>query len=231
MSITFIKEGHKYIHDDTGKELLSSTTFISEFFEKFDTERWSKHIADRDNMTVQEVLDMWEKKRQESCDFGTAVHTYAESLIKKTKVPQPKTEKEKVYFTAINEFFDKENHKFFDAEKIIGSSVYELGGQIDALSKTDKGIFLVDWKTNKSIDMSGFRDKRALEPIGHLQDCNYSKYSLQLSLYRYILEKEYNLKVAGQILIHLLPSGEYIQYDIEYLKDEIKKMLAHSGRL
>jgi len=231
MSITFIQEGHKYIHDDTGKELLSSTTFISKFFEKFDTEKWSRHIANRDNMTVQEVVDMWGKKNQESRDFGTTVHNYAQSLIKKTKVPEPRTGKEKVYFTAINKFFDKENHEFFDAEKIIGSPVYELGGQIDALSKTDKGIFLVDWKTNKSIDMSGFRDRRALEPIDHLQDCNYSKYSLQLSLYRYILEKEYNWKVAGQILIHLLPSGDYIKYDIEYLNDEIKKMLAHSGRL
>ncbi len=231
MSITFIQDGHKYIHDESGKELQSSTQFISEFFEKFDTERWSNHIALRDGLTVKQVLDMWEKKSIASREFGKLVHSYAESLIRKTKSPIPSTKTERTYFNAVNDFMRDEEHDFIEAEKVIGSPIYCIGGQIDALSKTDKGIFLIDWKTNRSIDMTGFRDRRCSEPISHLQDCNFSKYSLQLSLYRYIMEIEYGQKIAGQILVHLTPDGRYEKYEIDYLKDEIVSMLAVTGRL
>ncbi|MFH2020256.1 MAG: PD-(D/E)XK nuclease family protein [archaeon] len=227
--ITFIKEGHRYVYNETGKELQPSTDFIAEFFEKFDTERWSRHIALRDGMSVQAVLDMWEKKKNDSCDFGTNVHSYAESLIRKTDPPEPRTKAEEIYFNAVDRFFETEDHEFIEAEKIIGSPAYGLAGQIDAVSKTDKGIWLVDWKTNKSIDVHAYMGKKALKPIDHLEDCNFSKYSLQLSLYRYMLEKE--MKVAGLLLVHLLPNGRYEKYKVDYLRKEVERMLAFTGRL
>lgn len=231
MSILFIPEGHKYIHEESGKELQSVTQFISEFFEKFDTERWSNHIALRDNLTVEKVLDMWEKKSIASREFGKLVHSYAESKINKKKKIIPTNRSERMYFNAVNEFMRNENHKFIEAEKIIGCPVYGIAGQVDAITKTKKGLFIIDWKTNRSIDFLGYNDKRCQKPIEHLQDCNYSKYSLQLSFYRYILEIEYDLKISGQLLIHLAQDGRYEKYETDYLKDEIENMLAVTGRL
>ncbi len=36
---------------------------------------------------------------------------------------------------------------------------------------------------------------------------NFSHYSLQLSLYRYILEEYYNLKIRNQVIAHLKDDG------------------------
>ena len=231
MSITFIKSGHKYIDDSTGQSLLPSTYFINKFFEKFDTEKWSKHVAQRDGITVEEVKSMWDKKKKYSCDFGTHIHAYAEALIKHLAEPKPIDKKEDTYFKQIKKFFQTEGYTFTDAEKIVGSANIGIAGQVDAVSKKENGIYLIDWKTNKSIDQTGFRDKRALPPIEHLQDCNFSKYSLQLSLYRYILETENNWNIQGLILVHLLPTGDYNKYKVPYLKEEIISMLKHAGKL
>ncbi len=226
--ITFIEKGHKYIHE--GRELESATEFISQFFEKFDKEKWSKHVAKRDGLTVEEVLELWKNKADASCKFGHYVHNYAEALIKKTKTPEPVTKNHKTYFKAIDKFMENENHEFFDAEKIIGSSTIGIAGMIDGLSRTDEGIFLIDWKTNKRIEKYGYNNRTCPPPLELLQDCKFSKYTLQLSLYRYILEKFYGWDVAGMMLVHL-KAENYDIHEVKYLKEEIKTMLAHAGKL
>ena len=228
-SITFIEKGHKYIHD--GNQLESATEFISQFFEKFDTNKWSTYVAKRDGMPVQEVLDMWEKKKNFSCEFGTFIHNYAEDLIKKKTPKKPQTDMQKNYYQAIDSFMKNESHEFFDAEKIIGSPKHSIAGTIDGLSKKNNGIYLIDWKTNKKIDTYGYNDKRCLSPIHYLADCNFTKYTLQLSLYRFILENDYGWKVKGQKLVHLKPDGSYFIHKINYLKDEIVLMLHHTGKI
>ena len=50
----------------------------------------------------------------------------------------------------------------------------------------------------------------------HLDNCNYILYSLQLTAYKYIIEKEYGLKVVGASLIHL-PQGSSRYVPIETL--------------
>jgi coproporphyrinogen III oxidase len=53
--------------------------------------------------------------------------------------------------------------------------------------------------------------------MNHLEDTNYSKYSLQLNLYKYILEKNYNMKIGGMFLIILHPKND--NYIVEYVND------------
>ena len=59
---------------------------------------------------------------------------------------------------------------------------------------------------------------------GDLDDCNYMHYTLQLSLYRYILEENYKIKINNQALIHLTPT-EAVVYECDYLKQNIVDML------
>ncbi len=229
--IKFIEEGHIYIHEDTGKELISATEFIKQFFEKFNKAKWSNYVAERDNLTVREVLKKWEDKGNRAKNFGTYVHNYAESLIKRLPKPEATTDKHKKYFQAINLFMITEPYQFFDAEKIIGHPEYGIAGTVDAISKKDGQIHLIDWKTNQKIETQAYYDKKCLYPLGYLPDCNFTKYSLQLSLYRYILEKKYRWDVEGQKLVHLQDDGTYHKYEVKYLKKEVKAMLAYTGRL
>ena len=60
----------------------------------------------------------------------------------------------------------------------------------------------------------------------HVMDCNFNHYSLQLSLYRYILEKFYGLKIRNQLIAHL-KDDSVDAIVTPYMKDEIIAMLDH----
>jgi hypothetical protein len=67
-------------------------------------------------------------------------------------------------------------------------------------------------------------------PLHHLPDCNYSHYSLQLNIYRYILESEYGYHVSGMFLgiVHPLSVGP-VCVEIPRLDDEIALIVEHCG--
>jgi len=65
-------------------------------------------------------------------------------------------------------------------------------------------------------------------PINNLEDCNYSHYNLQLSTYAWMIEKnnpEFNIK--GLILVHKDHDDNITTYNMNYLKDDVIRMLAY----
>ena len=70
-----------------------------------------------------------------------------------------------------------------------------------------------------------------LYPLGHLDECNYNHYQLQLSTYAWMLQKlnpEFNIK--DLILNHYDHSGKNTLYHCTYLKDDVEKMLKHFAK-
>lgn len=69
--------------------------------------------------------------------------------------------------------------------------------------------------------MFGYRNMRA--PLNNLQDCDGCGYALQLSLYQYIIEKYYGMKVSGRALASIHPTKPfttatpYLEKEVEYL--------------
>lgn len=112
--------------------------------------------------------------------------------------------------------------------------------------------------TSKTIDTESYYDTRnqkyamLANPLQSVMDCNFMKYSLQLSMYAFFLEK-YNFIVKDLILIHLVVSEtepdkqskykiEYegktfhieheIEYPVKYMKKEVKALLQyHKSKL
>ena len=58
----------------------------------------------------------------------------------------------------------------------------------------------------------------------NIDDCNFNHYSLQLSFYRYILERYYGLNVGSQTLFHL-KENRYEIFPINYHEEELINML------
>jgi hypothetical protein len=69
----------------------------------------------------------------------------------------------------------------------------------------DGTISIYDWKRCKSIDIISDYNKYALPPIQTVPDTNYWHYTIQLNAYKYILEKNYGLKVKELVLICIHP--------------------------
>jgi len=110
---------------------------------------------------------------------------------------------------------------------IIYSKQLKIAGTIDvlALDKKINQYDLIDWKTSKKIETSSFGGKVGTKPATNtIPDCNYSHYTLQLSLYRYILEEYYGLDINNQFIAHL--KEDYARgIEVPYMKDQILKML------
>lgn len=136
------------------------------------------------------------------------------------------------------------------AEKKVFNVYYKIAGMIDVLVVhfPSKRFCIVDWKTNKD-EMkfnSGYykkewvkgikvktnnyilKDDRLLSPINNLQDCKGIVYSLQLSLYAFLMELwGYKLAKNGLEIFHIRPERRPKLIKIDYYKEDIIKMLNH----
>ena len=92
-------------------------------------------------------------------------------------------------------------------------------GSIDMLFASpdnDDEIWIYDWKRSKEIRTSSPFGK-GLRCLSHLDDCNLNQYSLQLNMYKRILESKYGKKVLGMALVILHP--RHSGYQVLQVKD------------
>ena len=223
--IKLIKDSHRYEHvEDPKFEFTSVTTFIDQFFKGFDAKKVAKKLISKyskySNYTVKSLIEEWE----ETARYGTYVHEEIENWIRYNTYP-----KEIKSINGINwlkNYKLKSEYKIFP-EMIIYSKELKIAGTIDvlALDKKTNQYDLIDWKTSKKIETSAFEGKVGTKPATNtIPDCNYSHYTLQLSLYRYMLEEYYGLAIKNQFIAHL--KEDYARgIEVPYMKDQIIKML------
>ena len=79
-------------------------------------------------------------------------------------------------------------------------------GQADLCDRAGDYINIGDYKTNKKLDKNSYSGwqgpKMMLGPVGHLEDCNFNPYSLQLSLYMWLALKHNPGLKPGRLTIH-----------------------------
>ena len=198
--ITFEEGPHVYT-DNRGVRYTSGTAFIGKFFGKFDAVAISTKCAMGRNPKYAgrppgEIREEWSAEARRGQDEGTNVHEYAEGLISGwplCDLPPPISERcerifiqtEKAVKNLLNRFV------FVGAEVIIFSPDMGLAGMIDLLmfDRATNEILILDWKQNKAISTEN-PWQSGLPPIDHLQDTDIAHYSLQLSLYQAIMERE-----------------------------------------
>ena len=69
-----------------------------------------------------------------------------------------------------------------------------------------------------------------LKGLQHLMDTNFNHYSLQLNLYRFILESKYNFKVKNMYIVCLHPANknnDYLIYTVYPMVQELQIILAN----
>ena len=140
-------------------------------------------------------------------DYGTLDHKEIEDHI--NNIAPASDVKAKNGIQWLQNFLENKNCDVY-VEKIIFSEELRLAGTMDVLIKLNDSdeYIIIDWKTNKKIDTRSFNNKMGTHPItSNIEDCKYNVYAFQLSLYRYILEEYYGLKIKQQIIAHLTDYG------------------------
>ena len=122
---------------------------------------------------------------------------------------------------------DHEHFVPFRTEWTLWDSETRICGSVDMIFKDPDGTLKVyDWKRSKEIKQSNRFQKGAAEEVKHLDDCNYEHYSLQLNIYKYLIEKNYGFKVTELAIVVFHPSnGDYQKYPVRDLQDIVKRLM------
>ena len=222
--VSFREADHVYIVDST--PLDSVTTFVKNCFPEFDVELHAKRKAEDLGITKDAVLEMWEKKGRESREQGTTMHEKIESYYLGKPVSTDET------FELFKIFANKITLKPYRTEWAVYDWDQKIAGTIDFVDYQNGEYIIYDWKrSDKLIAKNGLPIKnsqygvKALPPIETLDDSPYYHYALQLSLYKYILEKNYGITVSKLRLGIFHPSyNKPYVLEIPYLQNEINAL-------
>ena len=234
----FYADGHYY--ECKGKRVgISVTTFIHEYCNEFDAEGMAEKVANRDGKTVQQVLDEWAYKRDFSCEKGTTCHEWSQSLWSGAEYKPLLFDESKEYMSALDKIKNQavnfkndyqEHLEHLIDELPIGSEEFNIASCVDHLfyNKLTGGLVLVDYKTNSL--MEGYNKKaykKAMKvPLSHINDDALHHYHIQLSIYKFLIEKYTGLKVDEMFIVYMSENIEnYEIVEIPYLYEEVRKIL------
>lgn len=227
---------HKYFLGTT--VYRSATQILEHFKNKFDTEEMSAQMEHRYNAPQQKWKDAWKKETDISLVRGNKLHGKEEQFL---------------YNQGYTMIHDKPfivfNMNLYRSPVDYGTlpdGVYpelklwrhdwKIAGRAD--KPTFETVFgtryahVEDYKSNKRIRDRAFNGRRMLAPLEHLEDCELSHYTLQLSIYQFMLEY-FGFKPGIRRVIHFghaiddLPEPSPQPYELPYLRDEVIAMLTH----
>jgi hypothetical protein len=220
--ITFEEGPHIYTVNGERGTYTSVTTWNHSHFSKFESDKIigrilksSRWDSDPDykyyRQSAEDIKTMWEKNRDSSAGSGTKMHYDIECFYNNMNVKNDSIEYQ--YFMKFHE--DYKNLKPYRTEWMVFHEELKLSGSIDMIFENPDGTLQIyDWKRCKSIEHESLYGKYATtECISHFPDTNYWHYTLQLNIYRRILEEKYGKVVTDLYLVCLHPDNQYKTYD------------------
>ena len=233
-SFTFDEPSHVYRYESA--KFDSVTTFLKKFKVPFDREFWSKRKAEERGVDVSVVLNEWQGKADNANSLGTRVHKWIEDFWSGNAPAVPEDENLRERIDKFMEIYDKRLNVLMplQSELKIFSRKWRLAGTIDqpflfwAEQESRPYLLIGDWKTNGEFrhdDHPKGRYKKLLRPFGHLYENHHNDYSIQISLYRLILEEEANIETQDGFLCHIGPEGPDKLYRTKDLREPLRAYL------
>lgn len=137
----------------------------------------------------------------------------------------------------------------FEEKKAIPSELFAENDEGTWIKNRQKKIkpgdsgrrfWIFDWKRSKELKYKAYEKGNVCKiPGSFIDDCNFSSYSLQLNLYRTILEKNYDIDIAGMALVVIHPNSDnykvhlvpFLNSEMDYIyKDRINYMKTKTNK-
>lgn len=219
MSIVFNADEHSYksINSSDNISWVSVTTLVSFLKKSFDSKKVAESVAKKKNskwfgLDPLEIQEIWKNESNRAMALGTYYHNQREADL----CSLASIEREGTTVPIFKPVELVNGAKFAPSQKL-DPGVYPehmvylksagLCGQSDLVEVVNGRVNIIDYKTNKEIKMESYKNwegvsDKMLSPIDHLDDCNFSHYALQLSIYMYIILKHNPKLLPGKIFIH-----------------------------
>lgn len=228
MAIKFYADAHKYESIDPSDNIdwISVTRLIHYFKEPFDEIKMSEQCSKGKNPKYcgkkpEDIRAIWKAENTRAVTLGSWYHDQREKDILSCNT----ITRSGIDLPIIHPLMDG-NVKLAPEQGLVAGIYPEhfiylksagICGQADRVEIVGDKIDLYDFKTNKEIKKEGFKmgtkTKKMLGPLSHLDDCNFNDYSLQLSIYMFMMLKHnYNLE-PGIMQI------EHIEFEIDHIDD------------
>ena len=219
MSIVFNAEEHSYksIDGSEGINWTSVTTLISSLKKPFDAKSVAARVSKNKRskwygIEPKTIEQIWQNEADRAIGLGTFYHNQREADL----CSLASIEREGVTVPVISPSGEHEGIRHAPLQKL-DPGVYPehmvylkstgICGQSDLVEVVNGKVNIIDYKTNKEIKTEAFTNwegitEKMLDPISHLDDCNFNHYALQLSIYMYIILKHNPKLKPGRIFIH-----------------------------
>lgn len=237
--VQFEAATHTYTIHGSAKDVTSVTGLLDGYIGKFDPDavldkyytRWQQNILkkpDYHGKSREEIKKLWKEKAEKAATEGTKLHKAIEEYYKDDYVDleYTKERKEWKHFIA---FQGKHKLKAFRTEMVLWSDDHLLGGSIDMVVKNDDGTFSIfDWKRTKDAVRKDEHHwgRYGDGPLSSLPDTKYYKYSMQLNLYRELLQRYYGYTVKSMHIVRLHPDAASFELtDIDRMESETNALL------
>jgi len=224
---------HRYF-DYEGEEYTSVSRVLNSVQEKFDAKKWSKISAGKGKyvgMTAAQVEAEWKGTAKESTDHGTRIHDALEYFTKYGDIKNEDVDLTPIVKSVAT---DHKEYKrvYSENECILYHEGYKVAGMCDKILVNGvRRIYadIEDYKTNlrKGIEFYSKYNKYMLAPVQHLQDCNFNRYALQLSIYGYMYECLTGNQIRN-LWIRYIPAENLLNHRriiIPYLRTDAENIL------
>lgn len=217
MSLIFKPEHHEYISlEEENIHWTSVTSVIGHFKPKFDAKTQSVKSAKNKKskwygLTPEEIEQAWTNEAKRATDLGSWYHDQRESDLCMLDTINVAGNILPIVKPDI-----REGVKYAPSQKL-SEGIYPehmvylksagICGQSDLVQVYNGMVYITDYKTNKEIKTEGFKNWEGIVskmsgPVKHLDDCNLNHYTLQLSMYMYIILKHNPKLKPGGLTIH-----------------------------
>jgi len=232
--------------------------FIDETVFMVNGERFRPHIDNIESydleVTAEDIKYEWSLLAKIGTSRGSYLHDYIENLwhrkIRKESSPDILNKLSAIeaikYIKSIeilkklaNDFYNdlSNSRSVVTTEFVVGDKKIGISGTFDALLfNKDKGVYeLWDYKTDKKMRETG----REIIRYFNIPYSEINKYSLQLGIYKYILEKNTDIKIDGLYIAHFdyksnvqqtIEANDYSELIKEFFNgDNFATYFKHSG--
>lgn len=237
--IQFVESTHKYYID--GKEApISVTGFIKAPFSTFDARAQCERLARGGNpkysgMTPKQIGLSWIANGRAASGLGTTMHAAVEVALNTgywSQDPRILPEMEMAKRFVKEQITDKglvpfrtEPIVFIDPVKTGG---LVLPGSVDCVCRDPKTneFWIFDWKRSKGLTktVNGRHGYGHSGPFQSDEDIDYTKYSIQLHMYRYIMQTYYGLNIPKSHLYMVVfhpKNDNYVMFQAKDMSDKI----------
>ena len=214
----------KHVYTDkAGAEYKSVTTILKDIAEKFEDTFAYKNASE-------EKRAEWKAKGTVAAEAGTRIHNALELFSERRVIEDYNIELEEAIRDIDKQY---ESYNKVHNEICLYNEELKIAGTADRIcavsNRKDSAVDIADFKTSGSKGIQFYSDygKRLYPPFEHLHDCNYNKYSFQLSIYAYFFELLTGRKIR-QLYIHYIPLENPMNHKkipVTYMKNDVKVML------